>query len=116
MSEGRKRAGGMVEAECPRCGPVRVSARDIVVYVREDVWTASYLFRCPGCSRAVRKEASQEATEILVAWGARVDLWRAPAEFLEPKDGPPLTLDDLIDFHFLLEEPDWFDALTAGIV
>ncbi|MBI3648651.1 MAG: hypothetical protein HY240_07885 [Actinobacteria bacterium] len=30
-----------------------------------------------------------------------------PAEVLESHDGPPLTLDDLIDLHFLLESDGW---------
>ena len=26
-------------------------------------------------------------------------------------DGPTLTTDDLLDFHLLLEQPDWFESL-----
>jgi hypothetical protein len=29
----------------------------------------------------------------------------------ETHDGPPLTTDDLLDFHLLLEQPDWFENL-----
>lgn len=114
MDEKKKRTGGIVEAECPRCGTVQVPAHEFVVYVREDSWSASYQFRCPACRCAVEKASSEHATELLVAWGAQVDVWRPPAEVLEPKDGPPFTLDDVLDLHLLLEKPDWFEQLTAA--
>jgi hypothetical protein len=29
-------------------------------------------------------------------------------------EGPAITLDDVIDFHFLLGRDDWFEALMAS--
>jgi hypothetical protein len=28
-------------------------------------------------------------------------------------EGPPVSWDDLLDFHGLLEQDDWFDRLTS---
>ena len=42
----------------------------------------------------------------------RAEVWHQPAEILERPDGPPLTADDLLDFHFLLNEDGWFDRLA----
>jgi hypothetical protein len=40
-------------------------------------------------------------------------MWRWPAELAELRTGPPLTPDDLLDLHVLLEDDGWFDQLVA---
>jgi hypothetical protein len=40
-------------------------------------------------------------------------VWRWPAELSETRAGPPLTPDDLLDLHVLLEDDTWFDDLVA---
>ena len=39
--------------------------------------------------------------------------WSWPAELSEPHSGPPLTPDDLLDLHVLLEDDTWFQQLVA---
>ena len=51
--------------------------------------------------------------DLLVSAGAPQETWRWPAELAEHRGGPPLTPDDLLDLHVLLEGDGWFDDLVA---
>jgi hypothetical protein len=83
--------------------------------VCSDDESGSYCFRCPACERAVSKDASRRIVDLLVSSGVRLQVWRRPAELLEMHDGPSLTPDDLLDFHLLLRQDDWFDQLTEVV-
>jgi hypothetical protein len=61
----------------------------------------------------VAKDASRRIVDLLVSSGVRLQVWRRPAELLEDRDGPRFTPDDLLDFHLLLRQDDWFEQLTA---
>jgi hypothetical protein len=56
-------------------------------------------FECPGCARLnlVRLGSLDAAT--LIAAGVRESEGLAPFELLEGRSGPPISWDDLIDFH-----------------
>ena len=75
----------------------------------------SYCFRCPDCRQAVAKEASRRIVDLLVSSGVRMQVWRLPAELNESRIGPPLTPDDLLDFHLLLAGNNWFSDLAAEV-
>ena len=68
---------------------------------------ATYSFRCPTCSMVVNKAANDAIVESLSSAGARVLAWTLPAELAEPKVGPRITHDDLLEFHMALESGDW---------
>jgi hypothetical protein len=36
--------------------------------------------------------------------GVPIQTWQLPTELWEPHNGPPITEDDLIDFHNFIEE------------
>jgi hypothetical protein len=40
-------------------------------------------------------------------------VWRLPAELAEAKVGQPFTWDDVLEFHDLLQRPDWFEQLLG---
>ena len=61
----------------------------------------------PEVARPVRSE--------MVSSGVRMQVWRLPAELNESRIGPPLTPDDLLDFHLLLQEDGWFDRLSEHV-
>jgi hypothetical protein len=103
-----------IRAQCPSCGDVRLTAADLTVRVCSDDDRGSYQFRCPGCDAPVAKPASAHIVELLVSSGVRLEMWRRPAELLEARSGPPLTPDDLLDFHVALERPDWMDELLPA--
>ena len=44
-----------------------------------------------------------------------MQVWRLPAELGESRVGPPLTPDDLLDFHLLLVDDGWFDELADEV-
>jgi hypothetical protein len=63
----------------------------------------------------VAKEASRRIVDLLVSSGVRMQVWRLPAELTESRIGPPLTPDDLLDFHLLLAGNAWFDQLAVQV-
>ena len=97
-----------IRANCPSCGDVQLRASDLTVRVCSDDDQGSYNFRCPGCERAVAKEASRRIVDLLVSSGVRMQVWRRPAEMFESHTGPSISPDDLLDFHLLLRNDDWF--------
>jgi predicted RNA-binding Zn-ribbon protein involved in translation (DUF1610 family) len=103
-----------VRAQCPDCGDVRLQIHDLTVRVcDQDESPGAYRFRCPACTQTVTRPASAHIVDLLVSAGAPHERWAWPAELSEPRVGPPLTADDLLDFHVLLEDDDWFPRLVA---
>ena len=103
-----------VRAQCPTCGDISLEIADLTVRICDDgVTPGAYRFRCPGCDETVHREASPRIVELLVSAGAPREMWRWPAELDERRSGPPLTPDDLLDLHVLLEGDTWFDELVA---
>ena len=103
-----------VRAQCPACGDVKLTIGDLTVRVGADDGTPStYLFRCPRCAETVSRDASARIVDLLLSAGAQHELWRWPAELSEPRTGPALTPDDLLDLHVLLSRDGWYDDLVA---
>ncbi len=73
---------------------------------------ATYSFRCPECKLMVNKEANDAVVESLSSAGARMVAWTLPAELDEPKVGPRITHDDLLEFHMALESEKWHEELA----
>jgi hypothetical protein len=64
----------------------------------------------------VTKDASPRIIELLVSSGVRKQVWRLPAEVREPHyAGAPLTPDDILDFHLLLERDGWLADLEQTL-
>ena len=77
----------------------------------------TYSFVCPVCEDLVEKPADRKIVSLLKSVGVEISEREEAASSERPEtrpDGPPFTLDDVIDFHFLLAGDDWFDRLTAG--
>jgi len=88
----------------------------ILLLVARDGREGTYRFTCPTCMDAVEKRADRKIVALLVSAGVDVagrggaatlpfdDL----AEEEDPRgpvpQGPPFTIDDLIDFHFQLQD------------
>lgn len=102
-----------IEAVCPNCGTVDCALEDFELGVCNHAPASFYAFVCPACEQRIQKPADQRVIELLIAEGVKPHLWELPAEALETHDGPPLTLDDLLDLHLILARSDWFDALTG---
>jgi hypothetical protein len=64
---------------------------------------------------AVTKGAEPRIVDLLVSSGVDLEVWRLPAELFEQRVGEPLTHDDLLEFHELLEGEGWFEELASGV-
>jgi hypothetical protein len=92
---------------------VELTSRDVTVQVCATNNQGSYAFRCPECLFAVSKLAEQRIVDLLVSSGVRLSVFSMPAELEEPRYGPPISYDDLLDFHLLLQEDGWFDRVLT---
>ena len=108
-----------IRATCPTCGEVGLTPEEIELRVDDSDSTSSYYaFACPSCFGTVRKPADERVVRLLISGGVEVLEMAAaapPARRLSERfDGPQITHDDLLDFHALLDNENWFDELTAG--
>jgi hypothetical protein len=105
-----------IRSTCPRCGEVDMRPGQVLLHAPLD-GRSVYQFTCPACFDPVEKPADRRAAALLLAAGVAVateesllgDLCGTdpPEGGVEPDHvrasyGPPLTLDDLLAFHFLL--------------
>lgn len=103
----------VIKASCHDCGDVELGVNDLRVRVCREGEHGSYVFRCPACQMSVSKPAEPRIVDLLVASGVELVEWRLPAELFEPRQGAPITHDDLIDFHRLLQTESWFSLVVA---
>ena len=97
-----------------------MDAEVVLLAIAETEDEGTYSFACPGCQDVIRKPADHNVVALLLSAGVQV---QRDAEGPAPERGepdetapsgsavPPLTTDDLIEFHYLLERPDWFRLL-----
>lgn len=101
-----------IRASCADCGDVELTTQDVEVRVCTEDNRGTYSFRCPSCDVLIVKAADPRIVELLVATGVRLATWSLPAELFEPRStGAPITHDDLLDFHALMQRDDWIDSL-----
>jgi hypothetical protein len=121
-----------IRTTCPRCGEVDMGPEAILLSVRENGREGSYRFRCPSCADRVEKRADRKIVALLVSAG--VDIERGEGGQLETEEaaslfdhetvegpanpelapaGPPLTVDDMIEFHYLLEDDRYIQDFLA---
>lgn len=101
-----------IKAMCPKCGEVELTPDDVELRVCTHAPASYYLFSCPLCDETVQKPADDRVVQLLISGGVPAIVWELPSELGEIHDGPPLSVDDLLDFHLLLDSPDWFERLS----
>lgn len=102
-----------IRASCPTCGDVELTTGDVQVRVCSTNNEGAYLFSCPDCRMAVTKPAEPRIVDLLVSSGVRMSVWQLPAELNEPRNGLPISYDDLLEFHFELQRNDWFERMAT---
>lgn len=102
-----------VRATCADCGDIEVGSAEVKVRVCVDDNRGSYVLRCPRCTMAVAKLAEARIVQVLVAAGSTLTMWHLPGELTEAHVGPPLTHDELLAFHQLLETDNWFALVDS---
>jgi uncharacterized Zn finger protein len=103
-----------IRASCPTCGDVELTSRQVTVRVCAGNNQGSYVFRCPDCTMAVSKLADPKIVDLLVSSGVRLTVWHLPAELAEAHEGAPITYDDLLEFHYAIQQDGWFERLTSA--
>jgi predicted RNA-binding Zn-ribbon protein involved in translation (DUF1610 family) len=115
-----------IRTTCPHCGEVDMGPESILLSVVQGGREGAYKFTCPDCMDTVEKRADRKIVALLVSAG--VDIAVRGTDTLEdadplvdrepdprgmPLEGPPFTFDDLIDFHFLLDDDRALETLLA---
>lgn len=119
-----------IRATCPSCGEVELRPDEVELQVvgsdPDDVREGSvYRFDCPTCCDEIFKPADTRIARLLTSGGVPVTCTGDPAldaivaselaRIVHPEGivlGAALTMDDLLDFHELLQTGDWFDRLV----
>jgi hypothetical protein len=105
----------IVKTTCPRCGDVELIPDDIELRLCSVENLSTYHFTCKRCHKIVAKPAADDRiVMLLTSVGVRMVQWDLPAELRETHDGPPISIDDLIDLRLLLERPDWARLLAGA--
>ncbi|GAC1536642.1 MAG: hypothetical protein NVS3B12_19850 [Acidimicrobiales bacterium] len=104
-----------IRASCPTCGDVELTSGDVTVRVCAADDQGSYAFRCPQCALSVSKLADPKIVDLLVSSGVHLDVWHLPAELAESHDGAVITFDDILDFHYELQQDGWFERLVSRV-
>jgi hypothetical protein len=101
----------------------------ISLSVRESGREGSYRFTCPRCEDPVEKRADRKIVALLVSAGVDLEprsggggaegadtlFDQEPVEPLEHAPaGPAFTTDDVIEFHFLLEDERYLKEFLSG--
>ena len=99
---------------CPRCGAVDAPRHEVQLELWKQRRPNTYRFDCPSCSEQVTKPAGASVLRELEG-----DVGAGNArESVPVPDAPPLTYDDLLDFHFDLESDEaiaaFFDLNAAA--
>jgi predicted RNA-binding Zn-ribbon protein involved in translation (DUF1610 family) len=115
-----------IRTTCPRCGEVDMGPESILLSVRSNGREGSYRFTCPECEDAVEKRADRKIVALLVSAGVDIDRGddlssRHPELFDDERtppierapDGPAFTPDDVIEFHYLLEDDTYIREFLA---
>ncbi|MDA8048362.1 MAG: hypothetical protein M0Z30_24495 [Actinomycetota bacterium] len=96
---------------------MELTIEDVQVQFCVTTAESTYSFMCPACSFIVNKDANDAVVQSLTSAGCRLVQWSMPAELDEPKTGPRISHDDLLEFHLALESGEWeheLDQLAAN--
>ena len=98
----------------------------ILLSVQENGREGAYRFTCPSCADDVEKRADRKIVALLVSAGVDIDRAAAgdpipgslfdqePLENIPSATGPSFTIDDVIEFHFLLEDDRYIQEFLAS--
>lgn len=109
----------VIRVSCPSdgCGDQRIQSTDVTLWMEEDADSGKYSFLCPRCHLRVSKEASVHIVTLLIGANVKVIRWTIPLELYDASrssDREVVSLDDVLELHFALEEDDFIDRLAWG--
>jgi predicted RNA-binding Zn-ribbon protein involved in translation (DUF1610 family) len=115
-----------IRTTCPRCGEVDMGPEAIVLSVERGGSEGSYHFVCPECQGPVEKRADRKIVALMVSAGVDVSDQRQTPTAVQSRldqvieepphssDAPAFTMDDVIELHYLLEDPHFCRRLLDG--
>ena len=93
-----------VQGRCPACGPlILLPSHFECALPKRGLGPALAAFRCPACERYVFNPLTLSEARLLILLGAKRPSGVAPLELTEERQGPPLSPDELLDFHGAME-------------
>jgi hypothetical protein len=101
-----------IRTSCPGCGEVDLNPDAVMVSVHQESGEGLYRFVCPKCMEPVEKRADRRIVALLKSVGVGVVENGEVPETVSvphpesPPEGPLFTTDDVINFHFMLEDDD----------
>ncbi len=105
-----------IRVTCQSCGAVALlRPAQILLLAEPDGASGDYLFGCPMCQCLTSKSAEALELQVLISAGVADARGGDQPDTVRPRqaaDTRPFTSDDLLDFHFLLAEDDWFSRLA----
>ena len=115
-----------IRTTCPRCGEVDMGPTAIELHVVRGGREGTYRFTCPTCMDDVEKRADRKIVALLVSAGVDVAGRGGTIADELPFEGPPMdeppspfaglpvfTIDDVIDFHFRLQDDREIQSFLA---
>jgi hypothetical protein len=118
-----------IRTTCPRCGEVDMGPTAIELHVVRGGREGTYRFTCPTCMDDVEKRADRKIVALLVSAGVDVAGRGGTIADELPFDAPPedhegveedpfaslprFTIDDIIDFHFRLQDDRYIEDFLA---
>lgn len=105
-----------IRTTCPRCGEVDMGPESILLSISTE-GQGVYSFACPVCTEAVEKQADRKIVSLLVSAGVAPSGGGSDTMALLSEDAssaaPALTMDDLIQFHFMLEDDSYLEKFLG---
>ncbi len=91
--------------------------------VRQSGREGSYRFTCPNCADDVEKRADRKIVALLVSAGVDIERSESDQMLFDDEEvesrgvipqGPVFTIDDVIEFHYLLEDDRYIEEFLAS--
>jgi hypothetical protein len=97
----------------------------IMLSVRQSGREGSYRFTCPSCADDVEKRADRKIVALLVSAGVDIEQSETDQLLFDDEDdladrrgampqGPRFSIDDVIEFHYLLEDDRYIEEFMAS--
>ncbi|HWC71286.1 MAG TPA: hypothetical protein VG993_09015 [Actinomycetota bacterium] len=95
----------------------------IMLSVRQSGREGSYRFTCPNCADDVEKRADRKIVALLVSAGVDIEQSESDQMLFDDEEigprsaipqGPVFSIDDVIEFHYLLEDDRYIEEFLAS--
>jgi hypothetical protein len=100
-----------VKSRCWKCGEVVLTLEDILLVEHGDGSGTFYSFICTTCENPQAYPADSRFIDFMSMNGTEPIVLESPIEYKEAGEGEPISWDDLLDFHLILDqdaEADFF--------